>query len=158
MKRLKPYIETMKASIFENGEDRDFFDDLFSEFGGIDRNSDHFDFRNADEKREEFNQKRKALFDQFVLARGKNCELRTHVGCAGIAEQVDHLIPLSTNVLNKVIRKAVPQGGKKVLSQSFGSNRSSNLVLACGRCNAFKKHRLPTKDLLGRIKTSQLKS
>jgi 5-methylcytosine-specific restriction endonuclease McrA len=56
--------------------------------------------------------------------------------------QLDHLIPLSSNELNKRLR-ALPRVGKaKVARQSFGSNHADNLILACKRCNAFKKHRL----------------
>lgn len=41
--------------------------------------------------------------------------------------------------------------GKKVPSLSYGSNDIANLMLACRRCNAFKKHRMPSKALVERI-------
>jgi 5-methylcytosine-specific restriction endonuclease McrA len=43
------------------------------------------------------------------------------------------------------------QGGKKVPALSYGSNDLANLVLACKRCNAFKKHLMPSKELISRI-------
>ncbi|MBK6989183.1 MAG: hypothetical protein IPH33_13745 [Bacteroidetes bacterium] len=55
---------------------------------------------------------------------------------------IDHLIPLSTNQLNKSLRKLAPVKGKKVATQSFGSNHIDNLVIACASCNNHKKHRI----------------
>lgn len=64
---------------------------------------------------------------------------------------VDHLIPLSSNKLNKELRQLKALKGKKVLTQSFGSNNLSNLVLACKKCNSYKKHRFLSKAELKRI-------
>lgn len=55
---------------------------------------------------------------------------------------VDHLIPLSSNKLNKELRKQLAEKGKKVKTQSFGSNLIDNLVIACNNCNNYKKHRI----------------
>jgi len=55
---------------------------------------------------------------------------------------VDHYIPLSTNELNKKLRNLKAEPGKKVKSQSFGSNDLDNFTLACSRCNGFKKHKI----------------
>ena len=49
--------------------------------------------------------------------------------------QVDHLIPLSSNKLNKELRQLKAVAGKKVVTQSIGSNHINNLVLACRNCN-----------------------
>lgn len=65
--------------------------------------------------------------------------------------EVDHLIPLSSNVLNKTLRHLKAAKGKKVQTQSFGSNHPDNLILACTRCNAFKKNRMPDAGLLVRV-------
>lgn len=62
------------------------------------------------------------------------------------------MIPLASNVLNKELRGIKGQGGKKTPSQSFGSNHPSNFVLACRRCNALKKNRMPMKETLERVK------
>ncbi|MBK7431316.1 MAG: HNH endonuclease [Bacteroidetes bacterium] len=35
-----------------------------------------------------------------------------------------------------------PLKGKKVATQSFGSNHIDNLVIACANCNNHKKHRI----------------
>jgi len=64
---------------------------------------------------------------------------------------IDHIIPLSTNKLNKELRKVKPLPGRKVLTQSFGSNHINNLILACSKCNGYKKHRLLTKDEINKI-------
>jgi 5-methylcytosine-specific restriction endonuclease McrA len=77
--------------------------------------------------------------------------LRCHPDCTEIGVEVDHLIPLSSNVLNKKLRKMKGENKKKVPAQSFGSNDLSNFILACSRCNAFKKHRLPSSELLTRM-------
>jgi 5-methylcytosine-specific restriction endonuclease McrA len=41
--------------------------------------------------------------------------------------------------------------GEKVLAQSFGSNHPNNLILACERCNNYKKHRFLSREQLKRI-------
>jgi hypothetical protein len=48
--------------------------------------------------------------------------------------------------------------GKKVLTQAYGSNNPLNLVLACKRCNAHKKHNFPSVEQLGRILSIRLES
>jgi len=55
---------------------------------------------------------------------------------------VDHLIPLATNKLNKELRNLKAEPGRKVKSQSFGSNHIDNLIIACADCNNYKKHRI----------------
>ena len=80
---------------------------------------------------------------ELIRRYGEVCQLHLVEECSldhGLA--VDHVIPLSSNKLNKELRKVPAQRGKKVPSQSFGSNDWSNLVSACGRCNGHKKHRL----------------
>jgi len=72
------------------------------------------------------------------------CQLNLSNDCLGNQKlQVEHLIPLSSNKLNKRLRKRIAPPGKKVPTQSLGSNHISNLVLACEKCNRMKKHRLP---------------
>ena len=102
-----------------------------------------FDFRSPIIKRREFNLVRKKIFKELISKYGKKCQLRIHPDCSRDKKfDVDHFIPLSSNKLNKSLRKLKPEVGKKVLSQSFGSNDISNLRIACGRCNSLKKHKI----------------
>src|ERR687895_52403 len=72
----------------------------------------------------------------------RNCQLQFVEGCEiNNPVAIDHVIPISSNVLNKHLRKSKPLvAGKKVPTESFGSNDMSNLVLACAKCNSNKKH------------------
>jgi len=102
-----------------------------------------FDFRDPKLKRKEFGLIRNKVYKKLVADHGEKCQLKL---CADCSQEkvfaVDHFIPLSSNELNKKIRKLKASKGKKVLSQSFGSNDISNLRIACKRCNDFKKHRI----------------
>jgi len=102
-----------------------------------------FDFRDPKIKRSEFNKIKKDLIRTLLKKYGRNCQLKLHKDCSFIKKfDVDHYIPLSTNELNKKLRGLRPTKGKKVPSQSFGSNDIANLRIACSRCNSFKKHRI----------------
>ena len=131
---------------FEYPEDREFFAQLLvdGDEKKLDEEcSDHFDFRHPAIKRWEFNKTRKKLLEELVRIHGGRCQLRIHPECSteSIFEP-DHVIPLSTNELNKKLRSVQRTSSEKVPAQSFGSNHLKNLTLACKRCNAFKKHRL----------------
>jgi 5-methylcytosine-specific restriction endonuclease McrA len=131
---------------FQYPEDRDFFvnflaggdEDLFNkEF------ADYFDFRDPKIKRGEFNRIRNKVFQELVRKHGKKCQLRIHPDCGKNGKfDVDHFIPLSTNELNKRLRHIKRTAHRKVPAQSFGSNNIKNLLIACSRCNAYKKHRI----------------
>ncbi|MFH0770097.1 MAG: HNH endonuclease signature motif containing protein [Candidatus Peregrinibacteria bacterium] len=137
---------------FEHHADRVFFASLLCEgdvallaelYGQL------FDFRPPAVKRAEFNRLRPRLLADLIRQFGRVCMLQYPSLCQGGAIlQVDHFIPLSSNVLNKMIRQLPSETGKKVQTQSFGSNNPANLLLACPRCNAFKKHRMPTRELM----------
>lgn len=102
-----------------------------------------FDFRSPLVKRKEFNLIRNKVFKELVGKYGKKCQLKIHPDCSKEEKfDVDHYVPLSTNQLNKSLRDLKPKVGKKVASQSFGSNDISNLRIACKRCNSFKKHKI----------------
>ena len=102
-----------------------------------------FDFRSPVIKRKEFNLIRNEVFKELVVKYGKKCQLSMHPDCSKKKTfDVDHYIPLSTNKLNKNLRKMKSGVGKKVISQSFGSNDISNLRIACKCCNSFKKHKI----------------
>lgn len=141
---------------FEHDEDRAFFASLLCEGNQQmldDKYADFFDFRSPKVKREEFDRLRPSLLSQLVQSHGQRCMLQFPSLCEGSETlQVDHFIPLSSNVLNKAIRHQLAEEGKKVQTQSFGSNHIKNLLLACPRCNAFKKHRMPDAELLARVR------
>ena len=102
-----------------------------------------FDFRNPQIKRKEFNLIRNKIYKELVSKYGEKCQLNLCSDCSKIESfDVDHFIPLSTNKFNKLLRKLEPEVGKKVASQSFGSNNILNLRIACKRCNSFKKHKI----------------
>jgi hypothetical protein len=131
---------------FEYLEDREFFCRHLA--GGdpirFEREFAHcFDFRPAAVKRREFNKMRKRILQQLIEKYGENCQLRLHSDCSKQRIwEPDHIVPVSTNELNKRLRKLPRIGKAKVIAQSFGSNHPDNLTLACRRCNSFKKNRL----------------
>ena len=131
---------------FEYPEDEIFFADLLVK-GDIKKLhtqfSHHFDFRSPVTKRNEFNKLRKQLTEQLIARDGKRCKLCIHPDCSKeLVFECDHIIPLSSNELNKTLRQMKRTSYKKVPAQSFGSNHIDNLMLACKRCNRFKKHRI----------------
>lgn len=131
---------------FEYPEDREFFANLLADGNNarLEKDfSDYFDFRHPAIKRWEFNKTKKKLLAELILEHGGKCQLRIHPDCS--KEKIwepDHIVPLSTNELNKKLRGIKRTGIEKVLAQSFGSNHIKNLTLSCKRCNSFKKHRL----------------
>lgn len=71
-----------------------------------------------------------------LLGISENCNVKN-----GLV--VDHLIPLSSNKLNKQLRSARASrsaDGKlsKAPTLSYGSNHPRNLILACQKCNSRK--------------------
>lgn len=126
---------------FKYLEDYDFFNKILD--GGIEKNFDLFDFRDPKVKRREFQRLRENLFELILERDEHKCQL----GFEGICDEksgwdIDHYIPLSTNILNKQLRHFKPENGKKVVPESYGSNHLSNLQLTCKRCNAHKKHNI----------------
>ncbi|MDX1535967.1 MAG: hypothetical protein R3346_04380 [Candidatus Spechtbacterales bacterium] len=140
---------------FEHTEDREFFIKLLAngdekEFEK--RFKDYFDFRDPSTKRKEFNSLRNKILSQLTNEYGSRCQLQLNDNCKldqGLV--VDHLIPLSTNKLNKNLRNLKPEKGKKVKAQSLGSNNLKNLVIACDACNNYKKHKILNKKDIQRI-------
>ena len=131
---------------FEHQEDRDFFLDFLRSSGISDTKEKigvYFDFRDPKIKRSEFNAVRSEVFEQLSARDGLICQLRLVPDCSLTKVfEVDHFIPLSTNQLNKKLRGMKGTRKSKVPAQSFGSNNIENLLLACKRCNSYKKHRL----------------
>ena len=133
---------------FHYKEDQEFFEKilLHDNFHDIIDFKEMFDFRNPDIKRKEFNKIRNQKLEILKVKHGLKCML--NFGCcdfeSGIA--VDHLIPLSTNKLNKELRNMKAIKGKKVKTQSYGSNHLDNLIIACSNCNNHKKHRILDRE------------
>ncbi|KKR15350.1 MAG: hypothetical protein UT43_C0002G0007 [Parcubacteria group bacterium GW2011_GWC1_39_29] len=131
---------------FQYPEDREFFANLLA--GGDVKKlesefSECFDFRHPAIKRWEFNKVKKKLLKELVDKYGGKCQLRIHPDCSKDGKfEPDHIIPLSTNELNKKLRHMARTSTEKVPAQSFGSNDIKNLTLSCKRCNAFKKHHI----------------
>jgi 5-methylcytosine-specific restriction endonuclease McrA len=112
-----------------------------------------FDFRDPSIKRKEFNAKRHKIYSALLKKYGRQCLLNLNDKCTqGKNLVIDHFIPISSNELNKKLRHLKPHNGKKVQTQSFGSNNIANLILACGKCNGFKKHKIPTKEMWEKLK------
>lgn len=140
---------------FEYPEDRQFFANLLAE-GNVNQldvaYSDLFDFRHPAIKRFEFNKTRKKVLAELIEKHKGECQLRIHPECTneGVFEP-DHIIPLSSNTLNKELRHMKRASSAKVEPQSFGSNHHRNLTLACRKCNGFKKHRILGGEVLKRL-------
>lgn len=139
---------------FDHIEDQAFFAELLCD-GDEDvfetRFSHCFDFRDPRVKRAEFDVQKIKLKALILERYGRKCMLQYPGICEGSTKLLlDHFIPLSSNVLNKTLRHISSEKGRKVKTQSFGSNHPDNFVLACPRCNAFKKHRMPDAELLAR--------
>ena len=135
---------------FKFQEDKEFFIKLLSSVKNkLNKNEFdlYFDFRDAKTKRDEFNLKRNDILNELQNQHGVCCQLNLLDNCdckQGIG--VDHYIRLSSDELNKNLRGLKPTKGHKVISQSFGSNNIENMLLACKKCNAYKKHRFIFND------------
>lgn len=134
-------------------EDRQFFKNLLGTEGEEDFLKFYtlFDFRPPAVKRAEFNKQRNRIFAELEKYHGKHCMLNYELCDPSSGFAVDHLIPLSTNKLNKELRQLKAETGKKVATQGFGSNHLDNLVIACTKCNNHKKHRFLESEKLREI-------
>ena len=130
---------------FKYKKDKQYFADLIADGDIIllmRKYSGLFDFRNPKIKRMEYNLRKRELFD-ILLKRANGicqiCKIKKGV-------EIDHIIPLASNQLNKKFRKMSPTKihGKlrKVPSESYGSNELINLQLACRSCNRKKWYKL----------------
>lgn len=130
---------------FEYPEDGEYFANLLAN-GDVEKLykdfSDLFDFEHPAIKREKFNKIRKKVLEELIEKYGNKCQLKIHPDCSEeLVFEPDHIIPLSSNELNKKLRNMTRFSSEKVERQSFGSNNIKNLTLACKRCNSFKKHK-----------------
>lgn len=136
---------TVSMINFEYPEDREYFANLLAngDVEKLDKDfSDLFDFEHPAIKREKFNKIRKKILGKLLEKYGNECQLKIHADCSKVEKfEVDHIIPLSSNELNKKLRGMTRFSTEKVERQSFGSNHIKNLTLACKKCNSFKKHK-----------------
>lgn len=133
--------------LFEYEKDKIFFKDLLGEY----YNEKFFEFSDPTVKRKQFNLIRNKILNTLLAKYGKRCFLSYDCCDLSSGLNIDHIIPLSTNKLNKELRQLKSTKGKKVPSQSFGSNNEINLILTCRNCNFRKKHRLLEKEELKNI-------
>ena len=138
---------------FEHSEDKKYFEKLLmtEEKSRIEDFKALFDFRSPIIKRAEFNQYRKNFQVQLIKKHGRKCMLAMECCDLDSGLVLDHLIPLSSNMLNKELRNLKPDKHKKVKSQSFGSNHMDNLIIACNKCNSHKKHRFLESEKILKI-------
>ena len=128
--------------VFECTEDEQYFKTLLG-VRDLEPYAALFDFRPVAIKRAEFNRLHTQLYQQLIERDGKQCAWHLVDDCEQDQHlAIDHLVPLSSNKMNKELRLMKPTRGKTVLTQSLGSNNPANLVLACAKCNNHKKHRL----------------
>ena len=136
-------------------EDRRFFANLLADGDEElldEKFSDLFDFRHPAIKRWEFDKISKKVLAQLMEKHKGVCQLGIHPECSAMhGLEPDHIIPLSTNVLNKELRHLKRTSSAKVESQSFGSNHPRNFTLACRKCNGLKKHRILAGDTLKKL-------
>lgn len=143
-------IDYKNMNSFQYKEDEDYFRKLLGEY----YEEKFFDFSDPSLKRKKFNSIRKEILTKLLTKYGKRCFLSYDCCDLNSGLNIDHIIPLSTNKLNKELRNIKPEKGKKVVTQSFGSNNEINLILTCQNCNFKKKHRLLTKDKIREILNS----
>ena len=79
---------------------------------------------------------------------GIKCMLKLECCDLESGTAIDHMIPISSNKLNKELRNLKAEKGRKVKTQSFGSNHIDNLIIACNNCNNRKKHRMLNHDII----------
>lgn len=106
-----------------------------------------FDDTDSLEKRKQYNIIKKQVYKELMDDQKGDCYLNID-GICNISSgyQIDHIIPLTTNILNKKLRNMKSEDrSKKVPSESYGSNHINNLILTCKSCNQHKKHRLLNK-------------
>ena len=128
---------------FKYKRDNRFFADLLADgsISALEKKYSHlFDFRKPTIKRREYNARKRMLFSALFRRAKGICQICK--SAKGI--EIDHIVPLASNQLNKKFRKMYPTriGGKlrKVPSESYGSNNPANLQLACRPCNRKKWH------------------
>jgi 5-methylcytosine-specific restriction endonuclease McrA len=151
---MTPKPSPCRTLTFPFPDQERFFRDLLCVPGeDLSRYADLFDFRDPRIKDDEFGRiKRKAWID-LEKQYGRICQLLYSPLCTPEnATHVDHVIPRKSNILHRKRTGLHSMGnGRKVPSESLGSNEMVNLVPACAACNKNKKHRFLNKASMLRI-------
>lgn len=146
---IESYMKKKNEKSFEYPDDEQFFalllaggdkDELRAKF------MRRFDFREPSLKRAVFDKLKRLVMEEMAQEGRIRCELHLVADCDSQSLVLDHIIPLSSNELNKHLRKMMAPQGKKVPAQSFGANDRENFLVACAKCNNFKKHRFIKKE------------
>ena len=133
---------------FPHPKYRAFFERMLCRDGeALETYADLFDFHPVPAKRAAFGRMRASRLKELLNRFGNVCMLSFAPDCdvaSGLC--LDHLIPLSSNKLNKELLGATTfrdsEGNfRKAPTESFGSNGQRNLVLACTNCNSFKQNK-----------------
>jgi 5-methylcytosine-specific restriction endonuclease McrA len=146
---VESYLKQKNEKSFEYPEDEQFFASLLA--GGSkeelrEKFLHRFDFREPSLKRTVFDKLKRLVKEEMTQEGRVKCELHLVADCDSQNLVLDHIIPLSSNELNKHLRKITAPQGKKVPAQSFGANHRENFLVACAKCNNFKKHRFIKKE------------
>ena len=146
---IESYMKKKNEKSFEYPDDEQFFalllaggdkDELRAKF------MRRFDFREPSLKRAVFDKLKRLVMEEMAQEGRIRCELHLVADCDSQSLVLDHIIPLSSNELNRPLRKLMAPQGKKVPAQSFGANDRENFLVACAKCNNFKKHRFIKKE------------
>jgi 5-methylcytosine-specific restriction endonuclease McrA len=129
---------------FKYKKDKQYFADLLAK-GSLKvlekKYANLFDFRVPSIKRREFNTHKPELYQILFNRAHRICQICRYTK----GTEIDHIIPIASNLLNKKFRnmRPVKLGGKlrKIPAESYGSNHIDNLRLACSSCNRKKWHR-----------------
>lgn len=149
---LESYMKKKSEKTFEYPDDEQFFALLLA---GGDKEElrtkfiRRFDFREPSLKRTVFDKLKRLVMEEMIQEGRTQCELHLVADCDSQNLVLDHIIPLSSNELNKHLRRMTAPQGKKVPAQSFGANDRENFLVACAKCNNFKKHRFIKKECSG---------
>ncbi len=146
---LESYMKKKNEKAFEYPDDEQFFASLLAGGNKEELRAEfirRFDFREPSLKRAVFDRLKRLVMEEMVQEGRTKCELHLVADCDSQNLVLDHIIPLSSNELNKHLRKMTAPQRKKVPAQSFGANDRENFLVACAKCNNFKKHRFIKKE------------
>lgn len=146
---FESYAKQRNDKSFEYPEDEQFFESLLADGDKDEFRTKflrRFDFREPSLKRSVFDKLKGFVMEEMVQEGRTQCELHLVADCDSQNLVLDHIIPLSSNELNKHLRRMTAPQGKKVPAQSFGANDRENFLVACAKCNNFKKHRFIKKE------------
>lgn len=146
---VESYLKKKSEKSFEYPDDEQFFASLLSEGNKEALRAEFmhkFDFREPSLKRAVFDKLKRLVMEEMAQEGRTKCELHLVADCDSQNLVLDHIIPLSSNELNKHLRRMTAPQGKKVPAQSIGANHRENFLVACAKCNNFKKHRFIKKE------------